>query len=305
MDFTALIKKSFQISFHNRVLWLFGFLSAGVGSVGMVNPSGISYSFPTGSENAMADPETEMMFHDTQNFFSSLSTDTIIIGSLIIVLILLLLFLVGIFVVNWSGAALVSSILDREKNRPTLGSGSRAGLKYWWKFWLLTALFSTIVLVVVAMIAVPVVLLFFSSMQGLAIVALVIAILTLIIFIFIVSVVGSLIITLAQRLIVHKGKGVLESVRVAGWLVKRNIGESFLTYLLAAGLSFAASFAGIVIFLPMAAVVFVAFILNAYLGAFMLIPALAILFTAAGFWGAYQATYWTLFYEHLAAKERL
>jgi hypothetical protein len=305
MDFTALIKKSFSFAWNNRVLWLFGFLSGGVGGVGLVNPSGFSTSFSgsnTDSSGSQVQGISKVLgiSDSTANFPSS--QEWLVLVLLIVALVLVLLVVV-IFVTNWAGAALVYSILQRNQHRPTFSSGSQAGLKYWWKFYLLALVFALAVFAFLAMLAIPVVLLFLSRMETLAIISLIVAAGVFLIFIFVLSIAGSLVIMIAQRLIIHKSKGVLESIRLAGGLIKNNIGESILTWLLAIGLNFAAGFVAILALLPIVAVLVVLFIINIWVGLAITIPALIIVFIAAGFWQAFLATYWTLFYEYLIAKE--
>jgi len=304
MDFAALIKKSFDISWNNRVLWLFGFLSAGVSGVGMINPSGFNFSLPSSRQTSSADVDTStQMIRSFGQFIGGISQETLILIVLTILLVVLLFIMLGIFVVNWSGSALVFSILQRNKQRPDLKAGAKAGLKYWWKYYLVTLVFSLIVFVFILMLAIPVILLLISGMKVLAVASVIFALLLLIVFVFAISIIGSVIIVLAQRMIIHKGTGVLESIRLSGGLIKKYLGDSILTWLLAVGLSFGVGFVVLFALLPIGAVLVVLFIVNVWIGLAALVPALALLFAAAGFWYAFQAAYWTLFYEHLVAKE--
>ena len=310
MDFSALIKKSFEIAWHNRVLWLFGFLSGGVGTVGYVNPGGFNLEVPSSWEKPSEKASNVLGITDPST--GAISSHTLLLIILVIVLVVLLLVLIAIFVSNWASAALVYSILQRNQARPTFGAGARAGLKYWWKFWLLTAILGMFILVFVLMLAVPALLLFLAKMTPLLVVYAIIAGLIFIIAIFVIAVVGSLIISIAQRMIIHRGVGVLDSIRLSGGLIKKYLGESVLTYLVAVGLSIGAGFVALIALLPIGIILFVVFMAAMVAGGVWValtaavlvgIPILIFLFAAGGFWSAFNAAYWTLFYEHLAAKE--
>ena len=305
MDFTALIKKSLSIAWNNRILWLFGFLSGGAGTVSFLNPGDFSFTLPDSMKDAPAEKVQGIsrVLDASDSAFSAIAPETWILITLGILIVVLIILLIGIFVTNWAAAALVYSILQRNAQRPTFKKGASAGLKYWWKFYLLALVLGLFILAFIAMIALPAIFLFLLKTKVLAIAYLILAAILLIIFIFVVSVVGSLIISIAQRMIVHRGTGVTESIRLSGGLIKKYLGESVLTYLVAVGLSFGAGFVSLLALLPILAVLVVFFIINIFAGLVMAIPALIILFAAAGFWSAFQAAYWTLFYEHLASKE--
>lgn len=305
MDFSALIKKSFEIAWRNKVLWLFGFLSGGVGGAGAMNPSGFNFTVPATTEPSGEELETASRVLGVSDSSANLiSSQAVIILVLAVAALILILLLVGIFVSNWAGAALVFSILQRDIQKPTFGAGARAGLKYWWKFYLLGLLLALVFLTLIVMLATPAIFLFLTKLKIVAIVYSIVAVIILIIALFVISIIGTLIVTIAQRMIIHKGTGVLESVRLSGGLIKKHKGESFLTYLVAIGLNFAA---GIVLFIAMLPliVIFVVLVLFKlwWLLIIAAIPVLVIFFAAGGFLQTFNASFWTLFYEHLAAKE--
>jgi len=312
MDFSALIKKSFDIAWHNRVLWFFGFLAGGAGGA-VVNPGGGSgFNFEIPSSWQKPSEETSKVLGITDPSTGAISSHTLLLIILVVVLVILILILIGIFVSNWASAALVYSILQRNKERPTFGAGARGGLKYWWKFWLLTAILGSFIIVFILMLALPAILLFLGNLKVLAIVYTIVAVLIFIIAMFVIAVASSLIISIAQRTIIHRGVGVLESIRLSGGLIKKYLGKSVLTYIVAIGLNIAAGFVALIALLPIGIVLFLVFMVGMVTGGIWAgiiaavvagIPILILLFAAGGFWNAFQATYWTLFYEHLAAKE--
>ena len=305
MDYTALIKKSFSYVWHNRVLWVFGFLSAGAGGSGFVNPSGINLGgLPTSFEDSGEKVQgVSKVLGASTSYPIQLPPDTIILLVVIIAIVVLLVVIISAFITNWAASSLVFSILNRNKERTTFKIGAKGGLKYWWVFLKINLTFVLIFMGVLAMLAVPVILLFLSQMQIFAIFSLIIAAIIFFVFIFAFSLLGSLVITISQRISIHRDKGALESIRLSGGLIKKNIGESALTWLVAAGLSFGAGFVVIIAMLPIIAVIAVMFFLNIWLGLVAIIPALLLFFAASGLWQSFLATYWTLFYEHLAARE--
>lgn len=311
MDFSALIKKSFDIAWHNRVLWLFGFLSGGaVATFPSGGGSGFNFEVPSSLEKHSE--KARQVLGITDHPTSAISSQTLLIIILLIVLVVLVLILIAIFVSNWASAALVYSILYRNRERPTFGIGARAGLKYWWKFWLLTAILGMFILAFVLMLAIPAGLLFLAKMTPVLVIYAILAVSIFIIAMFVIAAIGSLIISIAQRMIIHKGTGVLDSIRLSGGLIKKYLGESLLTYIVAIGLNIAAGFAALIALLPIIILLVVVFMIGMAAGGIWAgiiatvilgIPALILMFVAGGFWNAFQAAYWTLFYEHLAAKE--
>src|SRR3990167_6985075 len=236
MDFTTLVKKSFSFAWNNRILWIFGLLSGGVSGAGSMNPGGLNFTFPNsgtdGSGEKVQGISKVLGASDFNTGF--LTNDMFVVLVLLFVLIALLVLIFAVFVTNWAGAGLVYSILDRDNRRPTFKIGGNAGLKYWWRYFKISLIFFAAVIAVLAMLAIPVGLLFLSRMEVFAIVALIVAGIIFLVFIFSIAILGSLVITLAQRIAIHKEKGALESIRLAGGLVKKNIGESALTWLVAA-----------------------------------------------------------------------
>ncbi|HEX7456624.1 MAG TPA: hypothetical protein VF303_04135, partial [Candidatus Nanoarchaeia archaeon] len=264
MDFSALIKKSFEIAWHNRVLWLFGFLSGGVGTVGYINPSGFNFTIPSStpepSDSQLQAVGRVLGVSDSPS--SLISSPTFILIILAIVAVLLILVLLGIFIANWAAAALVYLILQRNAQRPTFGVGVRAGLKYWWKFWLLALVIGLFILAFILALAIPAVFLFLARFTTLAVIFTVIAVIVFILAMFVIASIGSLIISLAQRMIIHKETGVFDSIRLSGGLVKKYLGESLLTYIVAVGINFAAGFAAMFAILPIGIVIAVLFFMK-------------------------------------------
>lgn len=302
MDFSALIKKSFTIAWHNRVLWVFGLLAGSMGGAGGINPS-FNFSFPTNSSTTTK--ITNNNFSAEINKFTSMfSTQTWITIILVAVIVIIIVLIIATFVSSWAAAALVYCTLNVPNERPTFKKGARAGLKYWWKFYLLTLVLGMIALIFYLLLALPLLFLFLAHLQPLLIIYFIFAVIVFIISIFVISVFSSIIIMLAQRLLIHRGLGVLESIRVAGHLIKKHIGETFLTYCLALVLNFGAGFAFIIALLPIIIIAFVVMFINIIVSYFLVfVLAIVLLVVAGGFWQAYIATYWTLFYQHLASKE--
>lgn len=306
MDFTALIKKSFSIAWENKILWLFGFLSGGVGSAGAGNLSGFNFSIPApNSEIPKFETEqTDEFVLGAYDMVNRVPIETWIFLGVAIVVVLLVILAIGIFVSNWSAAALVSSILQRNTQKPTFGFGAKSGMKYWWRFYLVSLVFGLVLLGITLLLGFPVVILFLAGFTPLAIATLIAAVLIFIIFLIVYSVVGSLILVLSQRLIIHKGVGVMESIRLSGGLLKTHKGESLLTYVVALGLNMAISFVMLIILFPLLIIGGILFFVGLWwVVAIIAIPAMIGLFIFSGFLQAFNASYWTLFYEHLAAKE--
>lgn len=312
MDYSALIKKSFSFAWNNRILWLFGFLSGGTSTVGYIDSSGFNFTLPSSTPRLPELKETSKVLGVSDNTLGAIPMETWLIIILIIGLVVLVVILISIFITNWASAALVYSILHRNIQKPSFSIGAKAGLKFWWRFYLLALVVGMFILAVLAVLALPVIFLFLTKWKALAVVILILAIVVFVIFLFIVSVIATLLITISQRMIIHKGTKVLDSLRLSSHLIKKNLGESIITYFLAIGLNIAAGSVFFLAFIPIGIVLFLLFLAGMAFGGVwgalvilgvIAIPLLLILATAGGFWSTFQATYWTLFYEHLASKE--
>ncbi len=302
MDFTALIKKSFTLAWNNRVLWLFGLLAGSMSAVGGYNSTFPSFSFDYSSKNSSNKISAEAVKH-FQNFVQSIPTQTWIILIIIFTLVIVLLLIIGIFVSSWASSALAYSTLNMHHERPTFKKGSRAGLQYWWRFYLLTLTLGLAVLAFILLLALPLLFLFLADLKTLMAIYFFVGVIVLIFSLFIVAIFSSLLTILGQRLIIHRGLGVLESIRVAGSLIKKHLGETLLTYFLGVALNFGFGFVLLIALIPIALVILVLFFINPWLIIPALIPAIMLLMVFTGFWQAYSSVYWTLFYQHLTALE--
>ncbi len=306
MDFTALIKKSFSIARENKILWLFGFLSGGVGSAGAGNMSGFNFSIPApGSETSKFETEqSDELILGAYDTVNQVPIETWIFLGVAITVVVLVILAIGIFVTNWSAAALVASILHRNTQKPTFGSGAKSGMKCWWRFYLVSLVFGLVLLGITLLLGFPVLILFLAGFNLLAIATLIAVALVFFIFLIVYSVVGSLIMVLSQRLIIHKSVGVMESIRLSGGLLKKHKGDSLLTYVVALGLNIVIGIVLFILLLPLLIIGAILFFVGLWWAiAIIAIPVMIGLFIFSGFLQAFNAAYWTLFYEHLAAKE--
>lgn len=306
MDFTALIKKSFSIAKENRILWLFGFLSGGIGSAGAGNLSGFNFSIPAPSSESpkLESEQSDELILGAYDTVNQVSVETWIFLGVALAVVVLVILAIGIFVTNWSAAALVGSILQRNTQKPTFGSGSKMGLKYWWRFYLVSLVFGLVLLGITLLLGFPVLILFLAGFTPLAIATLIAVALVFFVFLVAYSVVGSLIMVLSQRLIIHKGIGVMESIRLSGGLLKTHKGDSLLTYVVALGLNIVIGIVLFILLLPLLIIGGILFFVNLWwVIAIIAIPVMIGLFIFSGFLQAFNAAYWTLFYEHLASKE--
>lgn len=306
MDFTALIKKSFQIAWENKILWLFGFLSGGVASASAGNLSGFNFSIPAPSSETpkFETEQTDDLVLGAYDTVNQVPIETWIFLGVIITIVVLAILAIGIFVTNWSASALVGSILQRNSQKPTFGSGSKIGMKYWWRFYLVSLVFGLVLLGITLLLGFPVLILFLAGFTPLAIAVLIAVALVFFIFLIVYSVIGSLIMVLSQRLIIHRSIGVMESIRLSGGLLKNHKGDSLITYVVALGLNIVIGIVLFILLLPLIIIGGILFFVNLWwVIAIVAVPVMIGLFIFSGFLQAFNAAYWTLFYEHLAAKE--
>lgn len=299
MDYFGVIKKAFKVSLKNKFLWIFGILAGG--AVG----GGFNFSMPSSGSSSSLDKTFGKDFSniDWSAFWTNYGAVILVIIGILAVLSIIF------FVLNLiSQGALVGAAEKLEKDQqPAFGNSFMVGWHNFWRIWGLNITLLLIILIGLSLWIIPVCLLVIAGAYASA---WVLGILLFIVNLLLWIVVG-FISPYALRIVVLKKHTVFESIRLALHLVRDNLLEVLVMYLLLMVAGFAI---GIVLFL-------VGMILLAILGIigfglyyvstvalaiYIVIMALALFILCLAFSGAYStftSTVLTFTYLKLTNKD--
>lgn len=323
MNYVETLKRAFRITIKYRALWLFGFLLAlcGGGGGGGGNGGG---GTPSGNGKTPWDNGDNPF----KNFnMPHLDQGTIIGLIAAAILLVLILAVVGVIVRSVSRAALIGMVEQTERTGAvTVKDGWRIG---WsakaWRVFLLNLAISIpmviIILVTLAMVASPL-LLGLAGKEFLVVGALM-AVGLLLLWILAIIVVGILLtpfMELGWRYTVLQEKGVIDSLKAAYSLIRRNLKDVGITVLLLVGVGIAWAMASIilVIIILLLAVLIggipglvgymltqnVAVALIAGVPLFLIVLIIPLTFVS-GLYLIFQSAVWTLVFMYLTGKDNI
>lgn len=225
MDYGKIVKRAFEITKKNPYLWLFGFIIALVSG-----GSNFSTSYQSGGENQTL---------EKLGSFASTYLIAIIIVALLIFLVWLVLWVVSIM----AQGGLINCAKKIEKGEETsLGDGFSVGAHYFWRLLGLSIVLGLIVfflvlLLLMPIIAVVIVLITQSKTAGaeLAVPAIFCLVLGIIFMVFVLVIFGAFLGVLsiyAMRQIVLRDGRVFASIKAAWHLIRANLKETALMFLL-------------------------------------------------------------------------
>ncbi len=308
MNYGDLIGDAVRISWRNKFLWFFGFFVAG--------SSSFNFNVPTGGGNFDGGGFDSDQSGAGFPFLAQIGGGEFLLIALVS-LLALVVFLVFIALALISAGGLADSVAAIEQGQSRRFSSTwRAGVSHIWRVLGQALLFILIALGLLIVIAIPVGLVIGGTILatesvGLRVLAIVLGVLlgiALMIAIFIpLAVVGQY----ALRELVVRGERVSASIGNGFRLFRRNIGRSFLLWLIQLGIMIGAGIAvfiavllvGLVLFLPTIILAFAGYstaaIITGIIAGIILLPFLLAL---SGALGAFNHTYWTLAYLRLTGQ---
>ncbi len=244
MDYTALLRTAWGITWRYKYLWVLGLFAAEGGgcsfSSGSSNFGGNTGSGGIGSPSGIED------------FFSQ---NWALLLALVLGFIVLSIALWVISIIATGGLIAGTDAAYHERTDSGLGDSWRAGLRSFWRLlgmWLLIALaVFVVVLLVVLVIGLPIGLAIYrdADLGAGAIVGVVLFVILLVLIAIPAGIALQIVSTWANRSLVLEGTGVVASLR-AGWrLFRSNIGVSLMVWLIAVGVSIGTAIA---ILIPLA-----------------------------------------------------
>ena len=302
MKWGEILRKSWEYIKHYKALWYLGILAA-------LTEGGVSGNF--GSSNSSWKPKQE----DFEKYGNQVSTwvqnhyTTLFIALLAIIIISIVI----LYVSYSARAGLISSVnaLEESDKKPSFRAGFHSGRKYFWRFLGLTVLVALIIFALVFMAVFVAGSLIVLSI-GVSLWFLILAIpfsLASILGIIALVIYFNLLLQFAYRTIVIKNKKIIESINAAREIIRHNLSNALLAWLIEVAFYTAIAIgfliAGLIIVTILAALGFAIYSgIGAtfgwvYIGIVSLVALVAILILS-GVINAYFSTYWTIIYKRLS-----
>lgn len=284
MDYTKIIKDSWNMSIKHRYLWVFG-VFAGMGG-------GMSYP------GDMKEARNNEMFSTAWSWLweHPAMAAMIIAGLGILLLIHFILAFVSY------GALIRGAAQVEQEGKSSFDSALNAGLKYFWPNVGISLMVGLMMLGVMALAMLPFIVMLVAGGAGLKVVAviwLILCILPLMLAVFVLVLVAAL----AARICVLEDKGVMDSLKLAWQMCKTNITESAALGAISIALGIGISIAVTVGVIALAIPFIILGVINIWLG---LIPGglagVVLILLLACVYGVFTSAYWTLGYLQIKAK---
>jgi len=285
MDYWDVLKRSLDITWRHKSLWLFGFLQA------LFNAGG-NFRFPSGA----GDFEEISRNAPSPQIYETFFTPLIII---ILILAGIILLLLAIFVSFLSQGALIGQVLDvQETGKTSLKNGFRHGFRSWLYLFgiglIVWVPFTIGLLIVGGILALPAIIGFLAQKIALGIILAILAVFPLIGLIIVTAIPLSLITVFAFRFRVVERTKVFESVREGYRLFRENLGPTLLMWLILVVVGMVTGGAFFIIAFFVAVPVFLLATLNFWFIIPVAIPALLGLAFLGGLLQVFFSSVWTL-----------
>jgi len=211
ISYMEIIKKSWQITWSNKILWWFGLLATFIGGSGSLN-----FPIPSEKNNEAGKKISEFM----SNY-----PEIIIAGIIIFTILILILIVIGIL----GRGALIKSIKKADKGE-SIGfkSGIKEGKKYFGRIFAIGLINFLFIIIPLFIIAIPIIFLFINKLF-------LIGILFSILGFLIIICIGFLVSFLQNYGCLYGVLGELsawQSIENAYFLLRKNIGPSFVMFLI-------------------------------------------------------------------------
>ncbi len=284
MDYTKIIKDSWNMSIRHRYLWVFGVfagMGGGMSYPGDMKDAGNNEYFSAGWSWLWEHPAIAVMI------------------ALGLGLLLLIHFILAF--VSYGALIKGASQVERE-GKSSFDSALNAGLKYFWPNVGIALMIGLMMLGVIALALLPFIVMLVAGGDGLKIVAviwLILCILPLMLAVFVLVLVAAL----AARICVLEDKGVMDSLKLAWQMCKTNVSESATLGAIAIALGIGVSIAVTVGVIALAIPFIILGLINIWLG---LVPGglvgIVLILLLACVYGVFTSAYWTLGYLQIKAK---
>lgn len=308
--YSEIVKKSFNLWWKNKILWIVGFLA--------------TLTFYTTSERNLTD-----LINRHGNSYAA-SQFTIFLGiSIFLTWIIILIYTLSIGLFANNGQILAYRDLYEGKKIGSIKEIVKSGIKYWGKYILLSLAFITPIILVLIVFGIIVALVLTASGIGLsglfeggALAGMsIVLILSFCCLFFVFLIVGIALMThfyFAERVLILENKGVIDSIKISFGIIKRNLGKIVMALLVELGIGILAA---MIIFIPLFIVNFIGGILSVQvqeiivniglslplLGAliYILYSIISVVLTGiySGIMGSFTQSYWNVVYLEIRMAE--
>ena len=303
MDFGHLISESFNITRRNKVLWIFGIISAIFG--GATQTFNFSFNMPSGFS-----PSSGMMTEGKDTAFTGLDfvkfidPNTLLLIIAVIAVIFVTVIFAAIYIQTWAYTALVSQTLNVIKGKsPTFKEGKVIGEKFFWRVFLFRLVFGLVIIPVIILLIIPPLLFFMVGQTGLAIAFGIIDLIIFVLGMIAYAVAVEILSEFGIRKMIEKDLKVRESIELGWQLLRNNLGKSILAWLVNIAIGFVAGFFFFIIIFLFLILGFLLFLINPLL---IIIPIIIFLITAAfvsGLLNVFVSSFWSLVYTAILKGE--
>ena len=259
MDHIRILKRSWEILWRYRALWLFGIILAITASGGFPNGGNASYNFDS-SDLPQFNPDWNwpVNFQPNWNWGSNALGGALVGGIIALVCVLVLLGVVFTFLRYIAITATIRMVNDHEETgeKRTVGQGFRMGwARASWRIFLIDLVigfpFTIAALVLLALAASPL-LLWVTDNQVAGILGTVATIglfFLYVLLMIVVSVLMGVFMQIIYRVTALQNLGVFESTRVGYALVRKNLKDTLLMWLVLLGVKIVYGIATLIVFL--------------------------------------------------------
>lgn len=293
IDYINILKQSWDITWHNKYLWWFGFFLA-------LGGGGFNFNFPLGGENKEVDGEK---FFQTFRSFLDNYWELAAAG----LAILLILTVAVIILKTISRGGLIKSVSEITRGKESnFKAGFSAGKKYFWKVFLTGLLIGFFILgIIVALLSPVIFLIYLKSYIWAALLGV-----TAVILIIILGILASFIREYAYIYLITSDLGIRSSLESAFQLFRKNIWRSILFSLILMAVGMIAGllilFSIFLIALPFLMLGFMLYallsklgmIITVVLGSLVIIAAIMLLQSV---FETFRQTSWILFFREIAS----
>jgi len=302
MGYMDILKRSWHITWDNKILWLFGLFAIGGATGGGSGGSGSGYNFNAGEIYDSGVSDLPVLVSDpTIWFLVALAT------------VALILILAGVIVgiVSYGGLIHLSSEAD-EGRAVSARAGWCKGLAGFFRVFGIWFLVGLIALVPIAVIITMIVMIIIPMFQidpggmvvgivgvcGLGLVLIVVAIVA--------SVLSSMFIELATRHALLRGLGVFDALSAAWTDIRRRYKDVLFILLILWGISIVFSIAaGIMTAVVAVPAVFAFFAKQWVMGGILMMAAVLLSWLVSAPYKAYTSTVWTVFFHRLRSDQHV
>lgn len=311
MDFGKIIRRSWQIVKHHKILWILGMLLGGMG----IGGTGSGGNFNRSDLDQLRQKTEVSQSLDALSSFVSRVIAVVdrtplyiwITLSVILLLVIGIGIIIRIYVNNWAEGAVIGLVNGKENEKEiTFREGAKYGIKFAKRLILISIVPSLIYLLFILSLIITIVGSLLISVPVLNIVLPIILGIVLVLFIFLGSLFLALLKTISFRIVVIEDRGCLEAYQQAFMVVKKAFINIIAQGLINYGLGCGFGCLYLIFLVLVIGIIIIGFIINPGIGFSLVTPGIILLILSGvlvGGFNAFKSANWTLFYREIRVKQ--